>query len=102
MTEGVYNYSYDADGNRTTKISIASGDARTYAYDDEDRLITVKHFSSSTGGVPSGTLLLEEDFTYDVFGNRLSDTLTQSGTTTVTRFGYDQAGKVWVILTSSN
>jgi RHS repeat-associated protein len=62
----------------------------------------VKHYSSSSGGVPSGTLLLEEDFTYDVFGNRLSDTLTQSGSTTVTRFAYDQDGNAWADLNSSN
>ena len=102
QTDGTWNYSYDADGNRTMKINIADSDAWTYAYDDENRLTTVKHFSSSSGGTPSGTLLLEEDFTYDVFGNRLSETLSQSGSTTVTRFAYDQNGNAWADLNSSN
>ncbi len=101
-TDGTWNYFYDADGNRIEKVNIADSDCWTYAYDDANRLITVEHHSSSSGGVPTGTLLLEETYTYDVFGNRLSDTLTQSGSTTVTRFAYDQYGNAWADLNSSN
>jgi RHS repeat-associated protein len=101
-TDGVWNYYYDNVGNRIAKINIASGDGWSYTYDDANRLIDVQHLSSHTGTAPSGTLLLEESFTYDVFGNRLSQTLSQSSSTTVTRFAYDQYGNAWADLNSSN
>jgi RHS repeat-associated protein len=101
-TDGTWNYYYDNVGNRIAKINIAAGDGWSYVYDDANRLIDVKHYSSHTGSTPSGTVLLEESFTYDVFSNRLSDTLTQSSTTTITRFAYDQHGNAWADLNGSN
>ena len=102
-TDGVWNYYYDAVGNRTMKINVADCDAWVYTYNDANQMTSAKHYSSSSGGVPTpGTMVLEEDFTYDVFGNRLSDTLMQSGSTTVTRFAYDQNGDAWADLDASN
>jgi RHS repeat-associated protein len=97
-TDGVYSYTYDAVGNRTTKINIATSEEWTYSYDDANRLTTVKHYNSSSGGVPGGTATLEEDFTYDVFGNRLSDTLNG----VITSFAYDQNGNAWADLNGSH
>src|SRR5207237_9115552 len=50
-----------------------------------------------------GTVTTLATYVYDAVGNRIEkDVWTQSsGTTTVTRFGYD-GGEVWVDLNSSN
>jgi RHS repeat-associated protein len=37
----------------------------------------------------TATLILDAEYKYDVFGNRLEQDVTQSGTTTVTRYAYD-------------
>jgi hypothetical protein len=48
-----------------------------------------------------GTVLQQVTYQYDVFGNRVEADVTQSGTTTVTKYAYD--GKdVWADLNSSN
>ena len=38
LSDGTWNYSYDADGNRIGKVNIADGDAWVYTYDDANRL----------------------------------------------------------------
>jgi RHS repeat-associated protein len=48
-----------------------------------------------------GTLLLQVNYVYDVFGNRIEKDVTAGATTTVTRFTYDQ-GNVWADLDGSN
>src|SRR6266446_4455826 len=96
--DGTWTYTYDAEGNLTKKSKGASAETWTYGYDNENHMTWAK--DSATDG---GSALTLATYVYDALGNRIEkDVWTQSsGTTTVTRFGYDGI-EVWVDLTSSN
>ncbi len=115
--DGVYTYTYDKAGNLIEKSKGASAETWTYAYDTLNHLTAAKQWT----GDPSsgGTLVEESDYSYDVFGNRIEETVTvvSPATTTDTRFALDgwktQGGAiqatmgnenwdVWADLTSSN
>lgn len=76
----VETFVYDAVGNRI-EAADANG-TTTYAYDARDRLV---HESR-----PDGSELL---YDYDAAGNRTKVTATANGTTRVTRYVYDAAGR---------
>nr|WP_123784809.1 RHS repeat domain-containing protein [Pirellula staleyi] len=40
-SDGTYNYTYDAEANRLTRTSIASGDVTRYVWDHRNRLLAV-------------------------------------------------------------
>ena len=93
-------YTYDNNGNRTTRID-AAGRISTYAYDAQNRLISI---TSPDAGITTysynaeGRLQfvrdprgLQTSYTY----NGLGDTLTQvSPDTGATSFNYDTAGRL--------
>src|SRR5207253_8393273 len=89
---------YDAEGNLTKKSRSPSSDTWTYGYDNANHMVWAR--DSATDGGAATTLAT---YVYDALGDRIEkDVWTQqSGTTTVTRFGYDGA-EVWVDLTSGN
>jgi len=68
-SDGTYDYTYDNDGNMTSQTDIATGSVTYYTWDYENRLTEVKQESSN------GTVLNDETFTYDVFGNRIGVSL---------------------------
>jgi RHS repeat-associated protein len=41
LSDGIYNYTYDAEGNRTSKTNIETGEITTYTWDNRNRLVTV-------------------------------------------------------------
>jgi RHS repeat-associated protein len=84
--DGVYTYTFDAEGNVTKKSKGASADTWTYTFNHANQVTGVEDRSSD-----GGTLVMKATYTYDANGNRLeSDVWTSSsGTTTVTRFAYD-------------
>jgi uncharacterized protein RhaS with RHS repeats len=84
--DGARTYTYDAAGNVIKKSKGASAETWVYTYDVNNQLLTAK--DEATDG---GTLLGEVDYSYDVFGNRLSRTQFDGSMTTVAydRFGYD-------------
>ncbi|MBI1918575.1 MAG: RHS repeat-associated core domain-containing protein, partial [Planctomycetes bacterium] len=97
-SDGVYSYSYDAEGNRTKKTLGASADTWTSGYDHNDQMTWAE--DRATDG---GTLLLRLDEKYDVFGRRIEeDRWTQATGTVVTHFGYDDSRDVWADLDSNN
>ena len=59
------NYTYDGDGNRTSMATMDG--THSYGYDDLNRLTSAVH--PSTSSLP----VLNETFSYDAVGNRLSD-----------------------------
>src|SRR5579875_3028511 len=69
LSDGIYNYTYDADGNMTSQTNIATGSVTYYTWDYRNRLIEVKQESSN------GTVLNDEKFTYDVNNNRIAVSL---------------------------
>ena len=73
QTDGTWTFTYDNDGNVTKKSKGASAETWTYGYDNEDHMLWAE--DRATDG---GTLVTRVDYTYDVFGNRLSETITPS------------------------
>jgi len=64
-SDGVYNYTYDNEGNTLTQTEIATGTVTYYSWDYRNRLTEVQVKNSS------GTVLNDEKFTYDVNNNRI-------------------------------
>jgi RHS repeat-associated protein len=82
-SDGTWDYTYDANGNITGKVNIASGVSWTYGYDNRNELVQAKEFDASS------TLVLEADYKYDIYGNRIEQAVTQSSVTTVQRYAID-------------
>jgi RHS repeat-associated protein len=64
-SDGVYNYTYDNEGNTLTQTEIATGQVTYFTWDYRNRLTEVQVKDSQ------GTLLSDEQFTYDVNDNRI-------------------------------
>ncbi len=72
-------YSYDKNGNLTSKIEGTT--VFSYYYDYENRLVKVVRVENS--------VMTTSEYKYDPFGRRIEKKVTESGTTTTTRFVYD-------------
>jgi RHS repeat-associated protein len=97
LSDGTWNYTYDAAGNVLTKTNIAGGDVWTYGYDLANHLTSGVHRDSH------GTLLVQVTEKYDVFGNRVEeDVYTPGSGTAVQRFARDLQGNVWADLDGNN
>jgi RHS repeat-associated protein len=69
LSDGMYSYTYDQDGNTTSQTNIATGSVTYYTWDYRNRLTEVKVETSG------GTVLNDEQFTYDVNNNRIAVSL---------------------------
>ncbi len=69
LSDGIYNYTYDADGNMTSQTNIATGSVTYYTWDYRNRLVEVKQEDNHNN------VLNDEKFTYDVFNNRIAVSL---------------------------
>jgi hypothetical protein len=56
LSDGVYDYQYDAEGNRTRRTHIASGEVTEYDWDHRNRLTRVTVKSSDQGPVTKDIL----------------------------------------------
>jgi len=65
LSDGVYNYTYDNEGNMLTKVRISDGERTEFTWDYRNRLTQV--VVKSAGGV----ILKEVRFTYDVWNRRI-------------------------------
>ncbi len=87
-TDGVWTYTYDAAGNETQKTQGSGASAVTwkYGYDNQNRLVSAVELTGTTS-----TTAVQATYTYDVFGDRIQDSVytSSSGLTTVTRHAYD-------------
>jgi RHS repeat-associated protein len=92
LSDGVYNFFYDNEGNLTKKRRIADDRTFTFGYDHNNQLTHVEE--RLTDG---GTLVQTVDFRYDVFGNRIE----KSAGSSVQRFSYD-GWDVWADLDGSS
>ena len=65
LTDGLFNYQYDQEGNRTKRTEIATGKVTEYVWDDRERLTSVV-FKDGSGNV---TKTIE--YTYDGNNQRI-------------------------------
>ena len=96
LSDGTWNYGYDAKNNRIGKTNILTGETWSYAYDEQNHLI------SAVDCTADGTLLAQVSITYDAFGRKLSETTWTPTTGSQTqKYGYEGAN-VWADLNGSN
>jgi RHS repeat-associated protein len=76
-SDGVFNYTYDAEGNRLTRTRISTEPANDYlteyTWDHHNRLTSVTHKDNS------GAVTMTISWTYDVFGRRVTATFDSDG-----------------------
>ena len=70
LSDGTYNYTYDANGNLVKQVSIADGSQTDYAYDYRNRLVQVTSINSS------GLTRQVVNYSYDAFNRLVTRTLT--------------------------
>jgi YD repeat-containing protein len=90
LSDGVYDYQYDAEGNRTRRTHIASGEVTDYEWDHRNRLTQVVTKDATD------TVIQTVEYDYDLFNRLVRVTLhtTDNGPRTTDTFHvYDAAGK---------
>ena len=87
MTDGVFSYQYDSEGNRTRRIGISNGEVTEYEWDYRNRLTRLSTKSAA------GVLIADVRYTYDVFDRRIAKLVDLDGAgsqaAVVERFIYD-------------
>ncbi len=66
LSDGVYNYEYDNEGNLTKRIEVATGNYREMAYDFRNRLVMV----TEKDATDTATMLTT--YTYDCLDRRIA------------------------------
>jgi RHS repeat-associated protein len=66
ISDGVYSYDYDAEGNRTKRTKIGSGEVEEYTWDYRDRLTSVVKKDAS------GVVVQTASYEYDIDDQRVS------------------------------
>ena len=99
LSDGVWNYTYDAAGNLIQQVGVSPGPDKnltwTYTYNNLNEL-------TSAVETTSGTATTTVVYDYDLLGNRIEEDVTiNGGPTQVTRFAYD-GQNVWADLNGSN
>jgi RHS repeat-associated protein len=69
LTDGVYNYQYDDEGNRTRRVEIATGSVTEYVWDYRNRLTSV--LFKDGAGVVTKTI----EYLYDVSDRRIGKSI---------------------------
>ena len=70
LSDGTYNYSYDANGNLVKQVTIADNSEIDYAYDFRNRLVKVTNKDSN------GLTTQVVDYSYDAFNRLVTRTVT--------------------------
>jgi RHS repeat-associated protein len=85
LTDGIYNYQSDLQGNRIKKTEIVTGKVTEYQWDNRNRLIAVIVRDNN------GELLQQSEYIYDVYNRRLARRIDRdgSGNFGTERFVYD-------------
>ena len=104
LSDGTYNYTYDAAGNMLSQTNITTHVAMTFTYDADNRLSTV--VMQNAGGQTTANISL----TYDLYGQligRSATTYAYSGsntysTTTTGHFVYDPVTHDMVLAFNGN
>ena len=96
LSDGTWNYTYDAEGNTVQKVNISTGETWTYGYDLNNRMV------SAVDRNADGTLIQEAAYVYDALGDRIQESVEAGGVTTTTNYAFDAAGNVWADLDGNN
>ncbi len=87
LTDGTFSYEYDGEGNRIRRTENATGTVTEFTWDYRNRLTQV--VEKNVGG----TVLMDAQYTYDVFDRRIAKTVDADGAGPVApatdRFVYD-------------
>ena len=87
-SDGTWNYSYDNEGNITSKTIPGTGETWTYTYDNRNELTKAEHKSTSGGSIDK-----RDTYVYDAFGNRIEKDVDAdgdgAGAAVVTKFALD-------------
>ena len=81
LSDGIYNYQYDNEGNRTKRTEIATSKVTEYVWDYRNRLTKV--LLKDAGGVVTKTI----EYSYDVNNERIGKKING---VTLERYIYDQ------------
>jgi RHS repeat-associated protein len=88
-SDGMYNYTYDGEGNRLTRTKISDNSLTEYTWDYRNRLTKVVERATGSGGA----ITKETNYTYDVFDRRIGKSVDADGagggSAVVSRFVYD-------------
>jgi RHS repeat-associated protein len=76
LSDGTYNYSYDADGNCTERTNIATGAVTDYVWDNRDRLVEVIDRASAGGAITQ-----DVHYMYDAENRLIGETVLIPGQT---------------------
>src|SRR5207249_6325852 len=74
LSDGTWNYSYDDEGNLSSKTKISTGEVWSYFWDNRNELVKVEHKASSTSAVD-----LRVEFGYDALGNLIAKIVDADG-----------------------
>jgi RHS repeat-associated protein len=98
LTDGVYNYAYDDEGNRTRRVEISSGKVTEYAWDYRNRLTGV--LFKDAGGVVTKSI----EYSYDVYNRRIAKVVDLDGVgsalATTEQYVYD-GGQIGLVFDGS-
>ncbi len=89
-SDGTYNYEYDAEGNRTKRTEISTGDYIVYTWDHRNRLTSVSFYDDQD------TLLKRVEHDYDLWNRWIEKRVDEDGDTIIDRseqYVYDEQGK---------
>jgi RHS repeat-associated protein len=88
-SDGVYNYTYDFEGNRVSRTNIATNERTEYQWDYRNRLTGVVTKNAA------GAIIKESHYTYDALDRRITKSVDSDGAgpnaPDVTNFAYDGA-----------
>lgn len=87
LSDGIYNYEYDNEGNRTRRVDIVTDEVTDYIWDHRNRLTAIVTTSSD------GTVIKKVIYTYDAYDRRVAKVVDADGEGAVApieeRFVYD-------------
>src|SRR5262249_50764961 len=93
-SDGTWTYTYDAEGNLTKKTKGLSAETWVFAYDNANELTSAVKYDKDPGN--GGVLQLQATYKYDVFGNRIEQSVDPDGagplTAGINRFADDGFG----------
>ncbi|MBE9075751.1 VCBS repeat-containing protein [Romeria aff. gracilis LEGE 07310] len=88
LSDGIYTYAYDPEGNLVRQTEIATGKVRNLTWDYLNRLVIVVDVDST------GAEVMRVEYTYDVIGRRIAKSVDSDGAGSAVaqtlRFGYDR------------
>ena len=101
LSDGTFTYSYDKEGNVIKKSEGSYATTWKYQYDNLNRMVDAQEWSGDPNVYGTPSLEGEWQYTNDVFGNVIAIATTQGGSTTTTKYAYDQNNMAWADLSSS-